>query len=267
MAVLNLDLYSYELAMNTRVTMLLPERRGMPHVPHEGEYPVLYLLHGHGQDDTSWLRMSRLEAYLLNADVVAVMPDGRRGCYVDGLHSHRYGSYLTKELPLALKNWFHITSKREHTFIGGMSMGGYGALHAAMSFPERYGAACALSTAFRLRADRLRGHAEQGLNIPDFPEIEGNFTSIFGQEKDYIGSDYDLRTLARRLNAQEGPKPRILQLCGTGDPLREENAAFADYAVRECPGLDLTYEERPGAHDFDFWDREIPAMLRFFGLL
>ena len=63
MAIVNLDLYSYELAMNTQVTVLLPERRGVPHASRDGKpYPVVYLLHGHGQDHTSWLRLTRMES-------------------------------------------------------------------------------------------------------------------------------------------------------------------------------------------------------------
>lgn len=266
MAVLTLDLYSYELAMNTSAAVILPERRGVPHEPREGAYPVLYLLHGHGQDYTSWIRMSRIEGYAQNLDLIVVMPDGGRGCYVDGVSSHRYGSYLTQELPVALGNWFRVSPRREDTFIAGMSMGGYGALRAAFAFPEKYGAVCALSTAFRLRADRLRGHGEQGLNIPDFPEIEGNFTNIFGSEKDYSGSRFDLETLARKACGRGVPLPRVLQLCGDRDPLAEENRAFAAFMERECPELPHVYKERPGIHDFDFWDGQIVDMLEFFGL-
>ena len=138
MAVLNLDLFSYELAMNTQATIILPERRGVKHLPRNGEsYPVLYLLHGHGQDHTSWIRMSNIERYLANTDVIVVMPNGNRGSYVDGVNTHRYGTYLTEELPVALRNWFHISEKREDTFIAGMSMGGYGAIYAAMKHPDK----------------------------------------------------------------------------------------------------------------------------------
>ena len=60
MAVLTLDLYSYELGMNNQVSMILPERRGVPVTERNGKpYPVLYLLHGHSQDHTSWLRLTR----------------------------------------------------------------------------------------------------------------------------------------------------------------------------------------------------------------
>ncbi|MDD3346558.1 alpha/beta hydrolase-fold protein [Oscillibacter sp.] len=270
MAVLNLDLYSYELAMNTQVTMLLPERRGVPHESRDGApYFVLYLLHGHGQDHTSWLRLTRLESYLQNTDVIVVMPNGGRGCYVDGAQTHRYGTYLTKELPLALKNWFHISPKREETFIAGMSMGGYGALRAALSCPEQYGAAAGLSTAVRM--DRLTelppSAADKGLAIPTLSEVGENLHRVFGTPADYESTDFSLKKLARRLNDAAAPAPRLMQLCGDDDPLLADNEDFAAFIKAECPRLSHTFHVTPGIHDFDFWDREIRTALQFFGLL
>lgn len=269
MALLNLDLYSYELAMNTQAMVLLPERRGVPHEPRGGKpYPVLYLLHGHGQDYTSWSRLSRIESYLQNSDVIVVMPNGNRGCYVDGEMTHRYGSYLTQELPVAISNWFHISQEREQTFIAGMSMGGYGALRAAMTHPECYGAAAGLSTAVRLDKMELPPNsAEKGLAIPKVAEVNQNFRAVFGPEEEYENTDYSLKNLAKALDASNGPKPRLLQLCGDDDPLLGANEDFADFIRTQCPTLDHTYQVSPGIHDFNFWDREIQTALRFFGLL
>ena len=269
MAVCNLDLYSYELAMNTQVTLLLPERRGVPHRSREGApYPVLYLLHGHGQDHTSWLRLTRLESYLQNTDVIVVMPNGSRGCYVDGAATHRYGTYLTEELPRALGNWFHFSPRREETFIAGMSMGGYGALRAALACPERYAAAAGLSTAVRLdRVDLGPGSAERGLAIPELSEVGRNFRQVFGPEEDYESTPFSLKRLARERSRADGPKPRLLQLCGDDDPLLPVNRELADFFRTECPGLDHTFQVSPGMHNFDYWDREIGTALRFFGLL
>ena len=267
MAIVNLDLYSYELAMNTQATVLLPERRGVPHAAHDEPYPVLYLLHGHGQDHTSWARLTRVEFYLQNSDVIVVMPNGNRASYVDGVNTHRYGTYLTEELPRALKNWFNISTEREKTFIAGMSMGGYGTLRAALAHPEKYGAACAMSAGIRMGSLDLSGKADKGLTIPTVPEINRNFRNTFGPAESYEGSEFDLLHLARRVNDSNGPKPRILQLCGTEDPLHDDNVAFASFVKEQCPNLSLTYQEGPGIHDFNFWDRETPAMLHFFGLI
>ena len=267
MAIVNLDLYSYELAMNTQVAVLLPERRGVPHASRAGRpYPVVYLLHGHGQDHTSWLRLSRLESYLQNTDVIVVMPNGSRGCYVDGAATHRYGTYLTEELPVALGNWFHFSSARSDTFIAGMSMGGYGALRAALAHPDRYAAAVGLSTAVRLDKMELKADsAEKGLAIPRLGEVPRNFFQVFGPDADYETSEYSLKALALRLNDSGAPAPRLLQLCGDDDPLLEQNQELAEFIRTDCPRLDHTFRVSPGMHNFDFWDAKIPEIFRFFG--
>ncbi len=269
MAIVNLDLYSYQLAMNTQATVILPERRGVPHADRAGKpYPVLYLLHGHGQDHTSWLRLSRIESYLANTDVIVVMPNTNRGSYVDGVMTHNYGTYLTEELPRALGNWFRISDRREDTFIAGMSMGGYGAFHAALSHPEIYGAAVALSAAIRLDKMELGpDSAAKGLALPPLEEVDRNFHCIFGPEEEVENTDYSLKVLAKRLQESGGPKPRLLQLCGDDDPLLAANDDYADFLRRECPDLEHTYEVRPGMHNFDYWDGEILPMMRFFGLM
>ena len=195
------------------------------------------------------------------------MPNGSRGCYVDGEQSHRYGTYLTEELPLALGNWFHLSPRREDTFIAGMSMGGYGALRAAMAHPERYAAAAGLSTAVRLDQMRdLPRAAERGLAIPPLEEVDRNFRCIFGPENAYESSPYSLKALARQLNDASGPKPRLLQLCGDDDPLLPANEDLAAFFADHCPNLDHTFQIDPGMHNFDYWDQAIRTVLTFFGL-
>ena len=264
-AVCALEMFSYELGMDVPLTIILPERRGVPHEPRKpAAYPVLYLLHGHGQNHTSWLRMSSIERYLLNTDAVVVMPNGARGCYVDGINTHRYGSFLTQELPLALENWFHITSDRENTFIAGLSMGGYGAFLAALIHPDRYAAAAALSPAIRI--DQMDFSAEgRGGTDPAFEEIARNFRAVFGEPSTFEASGFSLKhAIMQPFSA--AMKPRLLQLCGDRDPLLPMNRDFAEFISRNHPEVEFKFEIRPGAHDFEFWDREIRTALRFFGL-
>lgn len=266
MAIVSLNLYSYELAMNTQMTMILPEHRGVPHSSHNGKsYPVLYLLHGHGQDHTTWLRMSSIEKYLSDSDVIVVMPNGNRGSYVDGVNSHRYGTYLTQELPSALKNWFHISDAREKTFIAGISMGGYGALHAALKYPEMYKAAVGISSAIRL--DQMPDEPKKGLMIPRLDEVGRNFRAIYGPEENFEKSEYSLKYLAKKLQGSDRIKPELLMLCGDEDPLRPMNDDFVEFMNRECPELPHSYEVSPGIHDFNYWDREILTALKFFNII
>lgn len=271
MAILNLDLYSYELAMNTQVTMILPERRGVPHQSREGKkYPVLYLLHGHSQDHTSWLRLTRVEYYLKDTDVIVVMPNCNRGCWVDGINSHKYGSYLTKELPKILGNWFQVSSDPKETYIAGFSMGGYGALHAALSNPKIYGAVAALSAStdmHKLTEDVGSDAPGKGIAFPPFAEVGENFTRIFGGDDTYFESDYNLEKLAKKLQMEGGSDMRILSMCGDNDPLLDMNNQFADFMKAECPDITYEYKITEGIHDFYYWDREIVTALKYFGLL
>lgn len=271
MAVINMDFYSYELGMNTQATIILPERRGVPVADRQGKpYPVLYLLHGHGLDHTGWLRMTRIEHYLKDTDVIVVMPNGNRGCFVDGLHTHKYGAYLAEELPKTLRNWFHISPRREDTYIAGFSMGGYGALRAAYSHPERYSAVAALSPSIDMHklADIMPPDApERGIAFPPYPEIGRNFTEIFGNDEEYAHSDLNLKNLARKLQAAGEKTLRTLSLCGDRDPLFEMNEDFATFMRSECPDLPFEYMVSEGIHNFDYWDREIITALRFFKLI
>ena len=142
----------------------------------------------------------------------------------------KYFTYLTEELPDLLSRWIRISTQPEDTFIAGMSMGGYGALRAAMAHPDRYAAAAGLSAAVRLDQMRdLPRAAERGLAIPPLEEVDRNFRCVFGPEDAYESFLYSLKALARQLNDAPGPKPRLLQLCGDDDPLLPANEDLAAF--------------------------------------
>ena len=109
-----------------------------------------------------------------------------------------------------------ISPAREDNYIAGLSMGGYGALKAALTFPQRYAAACSLSGA---------------LDIPfmfDTYKVEGEafYKSIFGSKEDFVGSTNDLFALLKK-DAQNGVKlPEIFLSCGTSDRILPAAAGF-----------------------------------------
>jgi S-formylglutathione hydrolase FrmB len=82
--------------------------------------------------------------------------------------------------------------------------------------------------------------------------------NVFGDLSKVPGSKHDLIALAKRVS-RAPLKPRLYQCCGTEDYLYEENLRFRD-AVRKLP-LDLTYEEGPGEHVWDYWDQMIQNVL------
>ena len=78
------------------------------------------------------------------------------------------------------------------------------------------------------------------------------------------GSDNDLLYLAEKVAKSNGPKPMLYQCCGTEDFLYEDNIVFRDWANEL--GLDLTYEEEPGTHEWGYWDKKIQRVLEWLPL-
>jgi S-formylglutathione hydrolase FrmB len=97
---------------------------------------VLYLLHGLSDDDTAWLRRTSIERYVSELGLAVVMPQVHRSFYSDELHGLRYWTFLSDELPQLVDSFFHVSTRREDTFVAGLSMGGYGALKWALRQPS-----------------------------------------------------------------------------------------------------------------------------------
>ncbi|MGB4406586.1 MAG: alpha/beta hydrolase family protein [Sphaerochaeta sp.] len=151
MALLHLFLFSGTLMMDTSVTIIFPQNCARIREDRKpfftGPYKVLYLLHGLKQNETSWIRMSSIERYVSQLPLVVVMPSVHRSFYTDQERGFPYFTYVADELPALVKEMFNISSKREDTFVAGLSMGGYGAIKLALSRPEQYGYAASLSGA------------------------------------------------------------------------------------------------------------------------
>ena len=98
MATITLNVYSRALNMDTTMQIILPEQRMQWAQPiGDHRFKLLYLLHGHCADETAWIKDGRMEWLLRGKDVAAVFPRGDRAFYVDGVHSHRYQTFLAEE--------------------------------------------------------------------------------------------------------------------------------------------------------------------------
>ena len=213
-------------------------------------YPVLYLLHGLSDDHTIWSRRTSIERYAAEYELAVVMPDGERGFYTDLMQGPRYWTMLTEELPAIAASFFPISTRREDTFVAGLSMGGYGALKCALRLPERYAAAVALSSVADVRSwlENCRMNREEA-------------TRIFGTVKDLIPNRNDLFALAEETVKLATP-PRLMMVCGTEDGLLDANRALRSHLESlHYPGF--RYEEGPGAHSWGFWDHWIVEGLKF----
>ncbi|MEG0767809.1 MAG: alpha/beta hydrolase family protein, partial [Clostridia bacterium] len=222
--------------------------------PAAPAYRVLYLLHGMFGDETSWLRRTNIERYTQGMHLAVVMPYGENSYYTDMAHGVDYFTYLTEELPRFVRASFPVSWRPADTWIAGLSMGGYGACKAALTYPERFAGFACLSGA---------------LDIPVLLQktkdlaMERLMRNIFGSHLDaFAGSAYDVYEMARRAVAQGKCVPPVYIACGRQDTVCSAmNARMAENL--QALGVPVTYVERSGAHDWAFWDAEIQEVLRW----
>jgi S-formylglutathione hydrolase FrmB len=255
MAHLRCDFFSDALGLSTSMTVLLPQQTtsqiGLDGAAADGPTPVLYLLHGLSDDDTTWLRRTSIERYVAELGWAVVMPQVHRSFYTDEASGGRFWTFVSDELPSLVASFFRVSARREDTFVAGLSMGGYGALKLALRQPDRFAAAASLSGALDLAA-----LVRQGAPRPEDPAM---FDRIFGAGRS-VGPDDDLLALLTRTDP--AGVPALWVCCGTEDPLLPGNRAFA--AACERAGVSLSTSWTAGEHEWGYWDDQIVDVLEFF---
>ncbi|HHW21889.1 MAG TPA: esterase family protein [Clostridiaceae bacterium] len=249
MALLECRFKSEVLEMEQPFNVILPQISMSDTENGNKKFPVLYLLHGLSDDHTAWVRKSNIERYAAQYGLAVVMPNVNRSFYTDMKYGLKYYTYMTKEIPHIVRSYFPISDKREDNYIAGLSMGGYGAFMIALRNPEMFSAAASLSGALDLTVLLDRGDEQ----IAQMTEM------LFGSSDEFINSDYNLVRLLSK--ADRDKLPRLYQCCGTEDFLYQLNENFRAAAIRY--GVDLTYEEGPGDHEWGYWDTNIQRVLRW----
>lgn len=204
---------------------------------------TLYLLHGYTMSGWNWVPELLAEKY--NFAVVA--PSGENSFWLDGAATgHKYCTFVGKELPDYITKTFGLSDKPEDNALLGLSMGGFGALHTALKYPERFGKAGAMSSALIVRevAKMKPGDGNGHANYDYYREC-------FGEPSEVLNSEANPEYLIEKL-LNEGKKlPEIYMSCGTEDFLLNENRAFHKFLTEK--GVAHEYIESAGNHDFTFW--------------
>lgn len=222
------------------------------YIPDDAPPPfaTLYLLHGLSDDYTIWLRRTSIERYALQHKLIVVMPDGFRGFYTDNAAGPAYGRYIAEELVETIERIFPARRARESRGVGGLSMGGYGALRLALGHPDVFAAATSHSGAV---IHGSRNHPRAGGSLGKM-----EFERIFGAEP--IGTDHDVLALARKAQSA-GKLPQIRIDCGVEDQLIDDNRTL--HAKFEAMRIPHEYGEFPGAHNWEYWDVHVQEALVF----
>lgn len=191
--------------------------------------PVIYLLHGAGDDQNSWLDKGNMAALTSTAiengelgKVAVVTPDAQLTFYCN-----EYENYFFEELVPAIEGMFNVGKDKSKRAVGGLSMGGFGTLYYAVKHPEMFCCAYAMSPAVYIDGMPNLFELYPAANIAELPDL----TQEVGTEDEVVYS----------MNPW---------LAGTIQPL-----GLANYE----------YIERPGVHDWKFWKECYPKFLTKLG--
>ena len=259
MALINCDYYSKVLNLNVSATVFLPSFTTMEsnllsdeqRFEHNRKFKTLTLLHGFSGDNTVWYRKTRMETYAEEHQLAILCPSGYKGHYTDWETGEKYLSFLEMEFLPAMQAMFPLSKEREDNFVGGASMGGYGAAKWALTFPQTFSHFISFSGGVDI-LPRIE-HYKKKLGVPVTKAVFGDLDHI----KD---SEHDIFHLLKENSRTGGPLPRIYACCGDDDlPVKEANRNLV--RLGKELGYDVTAFEGPGKHDFQFWDKELEKVI------
>ena len=263
MALLQVNYVSRALMRTVTLHVVLPvDKFASEHTPYRPAraFPTLYLLHGLLGNYTDWVTGTRVQRWAEARDLAVVMPSGDNHFYVDQPGTHDlYGEFIGRELVEITRRMFPLSPRREDTFIGGLSMGGYGALRNGLKYHDTFGAIAALSTANIVA--RMDGFTD---DAPNFNNRTAYLEGLFGPRAGIPGSDADLTALAHKLRGLPDEQPRIYLACGDADDLLGLNVQLRD-ELRD-DGFAVTWRQAPGGHEWDFWDSQIRQVIDWLPL-
>ena len=246
MALAEIRFFGASVGFQTTMNVILPESG-------KGPFPVFYLLHGLSDDHTTWTRRSNIERYVAGLPLIVVMPFGHRGWYSNS-HANpqeRHEDHIVKDVVGIVDRMFPTIAGREGRVLGGLSMGGYGAVKLALKYPNMFCSAVSHSGATHLPVHHLMQEPEK------HKESIRDCRAIFGP--DWEGGPNDCVALAKR--CPKKLRPQIRFDCGKKDFLLRMNREFH----RELTGLNYPHEYRefPGGHEWGYWDEHVLGAIAF----
>ncbi len=252
MALIQMTYLSKALLRTVEVQVILPVDK-MDAAGSSGEgtdFKTLYLLHGFLGSNMDWISGTCIQRWAEARNLAVVMPSGENSFYFDhGLPNNAFGTFVGRELPAMMRRAFPLSDRREDTFIGGLSMGGYGALRNGLKYCDTFSHIIALSSAVHV------------FDVND----GGLFDALacFREIKDAEKTDLNPKIAFENARAQNCV-PKIYMSCGREDSLLGANRALKEFFERQ--DANLTYVEAEGGHDWDFWNSQIHEALEWLPL-
>ena len=183
--------------------------------------------------------------------IAVVVVDGNNSFYVD--HSGRLSNYsaFVKETVDMTRKLLPFSTKREDTFIGGISMGGYGALLNGLRFRSCFSKIVALSPSADCY-DLICSHAEMFDR-----EL---FENVFGNKEVYYGNDTNLCKFYSEVPKQEIPE--LFIACGEQDDLVGKGVKDFRDKLKEL-GIPFIDRRGQGNHEMAYWEDQMDPTFSF----
>jgi enterochelin esterase-like enzyme len=254
----NLSMRSEILKMERKYAVYLPP----DYETSERSYPVLYLLHGAGDDQSGWIQFGEVLHITDKAikegkatPMIIIMPDantGQRGYFNDISGNWRYEDYFFDELIPFVEEKYRIRGEKRYRAIAGLSMGGGGTFMYALRRPEMFSSACPLS-------------AYTGPLSLEEARKRFSFAGDINKVSDKVLKEYydNHNALSLINNWPEANKNLVRWYidCGDDDFLYEGNSLV--HIAMKKNNIPHEFRIRDGGHTWTYWRESLPEVLRF----
>jgi len=257
----NLSMTSKILKMDRKYAIYLPP----DYETSQRSYPVLYLLHGSGDDQTGWVQFGEvltiadeaIKSSLATAMII-VMPDantGQRGYNNDIKGEWLYEDFFFQEFMPFIEKTYRIKKEKRYRAISGLSMGGGGTFVYALHHPELFSSACPLS------ASPGPMSLEELNNSRAVKGVEG----ITDADKEAYFKRYGVLQLLENIPDDQKKAVRWYIDCGDDDFLFEGNS-LVHIAMRKKE-IPHEFRIRDGGHTWSYWRQSLPKVMEYVSMV
>ena len=222
------------------------------HLPRRPEHPrpwsTFYLLHGLSDDHTIWQRRTSIERYVEGLPLVVVMPDGGRGWYTNAIEGYAHEDDLIKDVVGLVDRTFPVKAERAGRAIGGLSMGGYGAVKLGLKHHEMFGSINSHSGALGFLRSGPREQSRS--SAPSSPGSSARPPPA-GPKTPSPSSRRSTTAASRRCGSTAGPRTSCSSRTGPSTPTSKDEHPPR---VSGVPGL---------GHDWAYWDLHVREAIAF----
>jgi S-formylglutathione hydrolase FrmB len=253
-----LEIHSAAMNKTLKAVVITPQ----DYQKSKKNYPVVYLLHGGSGNYKNWTQQTPDKTLVSRMadlfDVIIVTPDGGASSYYFDsplLKDSQYETFISKEVREKVDDNYRTIRAREGRVITGLSMGGHGAVYIATKHPDLYCAAGSMSGVMNINPATWKV-------TPDFAKIRiENFKKMIG-ERNESGPFYPGFNLITMTEQIKSAGLHLILDCGVDDFLIEPNRQM--HTLLTANGTPHDYIERPGKHDWGYWENALPYHLLFF---